>query len=55
MGAEVRLNGNPLNLGADDALPELKGTPTRSGKITFAPESITFLALPKAKNQNCRQ
>jgi gluconokinase len=34
--------------GADDAFPELKGAPTPSGKITLAPASIIFLAMPEA-------
>ncbi len=49
----VLLNGNELKLGADDALPDLKGTATHAGKITFAPASITFLALPDARNASC--
>jgi hypothetical protein len=51
----VLLNGNELKLGAEDALPVLKGTATRSGKVTFAPVSITFLALPDAHNATCQQ
>lgn len=50
----VQLNGVELQLGADDALPELKGIATHSGPITFAPASITFLAVPKAHNASCR-
>ncbi|MGA3161581.1 MAG: hypothetical protein ABSC77_10215 [Terracidiphilus sp.] len=50
----VQLNGMELQLGAEDALPELKGVATRSGQITFAPASITFLAIPKAGNASCR-
>jgi len=50
----VFLNGSELNLGPDDALPELHGTATRAGKITFAPASITFLAFPDARNINCQ-
>ena len=52
---QVQLNGSDLKLGADDAFPELKGAPTPSGKITFAPASITFLALPEAHNASCQQ
>jgi hypothetical protein len=50
----VQLNGKELQLGAEDTLPELKGIATQSGPITFAPASITFLALPKAQNPSCR-
>jgi hypothetical protein len=52
---QVQLNGADLKLGADDALPALKGTVTKPGEITFAPASITFLALPKAHNASCQQ
>jgi hypothetical protein len=51
----VQLNGVELQLGADDNLPELKGTASRSGAFEFAPASITFLAMPKAHNTSCRQ
>jgi hypothetical protein len=50
----VELNGVELKLGVDDALPELKGTQTPAGEVSFAPESITFLAMPKARNASCQ-
>jgi len=50
----VELNGTELKLGSDDTLPQLKAIPTRSGALTFAPASITFLVIPKAKNPSCR-
>jgi hypothetical protein len=50
----VLLNGKELKLGADDALPELKGKAAHAGKVTFAPASITFLALPDAHNASCQ-
>lgn len=50
----VELNGRELRLGADDSLPALAGTATQAGDVTFAPASITFLAIPKAKNAACR-
>jgi hypothetical protein len=53
-GKVVELNGAELQLAAGDALPELKGAATRSGAVTFAPASITFLAIPKANNAACR-
>jgi heparanase len=52
--SSVELNGRELKLGADDSLPQLTGTPTQAGNLTFAPASITFLALPKANNAACR-
>jgi hypothetical protein len=51
---QVELNGVSLQLGANDALPEIKGVSTRSGKVSFAPVSITFLAIPKARNASCQ-
>lgn len=50
----VLLNGSALKLGADDALPRMEGTPAPAGAVTFAPASITFLALPNANNASCR-
>jgi hypothetical protein len=50
----VQLNGADLQLGAEDALPELKGFATHKGQIEFAPASITFLAIPKARNASCQ-
>ncbi len=50
----VQLNGTELKLGTDDGLPPFTGVPTGSGHITFAPATISFLAIPTAKNANCR-
>jgi heparanase len=55
MDKQVQLNGAELSLGADDALPQLKGTATKAGQVTFAPTSITFLAMPSAHNASCQQ
>lgn len=44
----VWLNGEVLQLRADDALPRLAGVPAPAGEISFAPATITFLAAPKA-------
>jgi heparanase 1 len=52
--SHVQLNGVELQLGAGDTLPEIKGTATSSGQVTFAPVSITFLAIPKAHNSSCQ-
>jgi heparanase 1 len=51
---EVRLNGSALKLGADDRLPSMEGDPTEAGISTFAPATITFLAMPTAANGACR-
>ena len=50
----VQLNGTELKLGAGDALPQLAGASTQSREVTFAPASITFLAIPTANNASCR-
>ncbi len=50
----VQLNGTELKLGAGDAVPQLAGAPTQSGEITFAPATISFLAIPTANNASCR-
>jgi len=48
------LNGKQLKLNGNDALPAIEGVSTKSGKIEFAPASITFLTLPEAANQACQ-
>jgi heparanase len=53
MDTTVLLNGLDLKLGADDALPKLTGASTPAGDLTFAPASITFLAVPNANNASC--
>jgi len=49
MDRDVLLNRTPLRLGSDDALPAMAGEATAAGAITFAPASITFLAVPSAR------
>jgi heparanase len=53
-GTRVRLNNDELRLGVDDTLPQLIGAATPTGDLTFAPTTITFLALPHAQNEACR-
>jgi Glycosyl hydrolase family 79, N-terminal domain len=43
-GCDIRMNGTPLRLTADDALPALDGLSIPAGPILFPPASITFLA-----------
>lgn len=50
----IQMNGNELTLGADDAMPQLPGELTRSGHLTFAPATITFLIFPKVGNNVCQ-
>jgi hypothetical protein len=53
-GARVQLNGKELMLGAHDEVPDLVGVPVAAGDISFEPATITFLALPAAKNSACK-
>jgi Glycosyl hydrolase family 79, N-terminal domain len=50
----LRLNGHALKLGATDDLPDITGVPVPAGTLTFAPATITFLAIPAAANGACR-
>ncbi|MDQ2774819.1 MAG: hypothetical protein M3Y57_07840 [Acidobacteriota bacterium] len=50
----VQLNGTELKLGADDALPPFTDVPTGSVHVTFAPATISFVAIPMANNASCR-
>ncbi|MGB8398275.1 hypothetical protein [Bradyrhizobium sp.] len=50
----VRLNGVPLEREPKDDFPRLAGIPTAAGALTFAPTTITFLAIPAADNGACR-
>jgi heparanase 1 len=52
---DTLLNGRRLELGAHDALPTLKGASAASGPIVFAPQTITFIAIPTAANPACTQ
>ena len=51
----MRLNGSALALGADDAPPALTAVVTDAGLVTFAPATISFLAVPAAANDACRE
>jgi len=54
MDNKVDLNGSELKLEADGNLPQVAGKSHASGHVTFAPASITFLAVSNAGNTNCR-
>lgn len=49
----VQLNGTELNATSDGDLPPITGDPIHSGKVVFAPTSITFLGIPNARNSSC--
>jgi heparanase 1 len=50
----ISLNGATLDLTTDGSFPKLTGKSVPSGDLTLASETITFIALPKAKNADCR-
>jgi heparanase len=50
----VQLNGKTLELNSDGDIPAFVGERTRTGSISVAPASITFLAIPDANNSSCR-
>jgi hypothetical protein len=50
----VQLNGRPLELGADDDIPDLQGAPTQPGRLELAPATITFFAIAAAENRMCQ-
>jgi hypothetical protein len=54
LDARVRVNGTTLTLGEGDTLPSIPGAPTPAGPMTFAPATITFVAIPEAGNTACR-
>jgi heparanase len=53
-GKQVFLNGVELKLGENDSFPSLNGADAQAGKVSFAPASISFIAMPTAGNANCR-
>lgn len=52
--AAVRLNGRRLSLENGNRIPRLAGVPIPAGPMTFAPATITFLAMAEAGNRACR-
>jgi len=50
----VQLNRRTLALDVNDALPSITAAPTPAGVVTFAPATITFLAIPASANRACR-
>jgi hypothetical protein len=50
----IRLNGMPLALGANDALPALNGISSPAGTITISPATIMFIGVPGAGNNACK-
>lgn len=54
LSSTVQLNGVDVALTPTGDLPALGGAPQASGSISLAPASITFLAVPSARNAACR-
>lgn len=50
----VQVNGSTLQLNSDGDLPQVSGEPTRAGRVSFAPASITFLTISNASNSVCQ-
>jgi hypothetical protein len=50
----VQLSGKTLAMGADDEFPAIAASPIPAGIVTFAPATITFLAIPGAANPACQ-
>ena len=50
----LRLNGHALALRANDELPDIAGVAAPAGTLSFAPATITFLAIRDAGNRACR-
>jgi hypothetical protein len=53
LGSQVQLNGTGLVLAENGGLPEMQGVHQPRGSVLLAPASITFLAIPNAKNPSC--
>lgn len=49
----VLLNGRKLAVRPDGTLPAMAPAKAKAGLVSLAPTSITFVALPTAKNRSC--
>ncbi len=54
MDTAVLLNGTELKLSPDGDLPTIAGAKAPAGKVSLAPVSISFFAIPGANNSSCR-
>lgn len=54
LGTATMLNGTELKAAADGTLPAMDGAAQNAGTVELKPLSITFLAVPGAKNAACR-
>ncbi|MDP3676679.1 MAG: hypothetical protein Q8R44_16540 [Novosphingobium sp.] len=46
-------NGRALALRSDDTLPAMAPVRVKGGRVTLAPTSIAYIALPDVRNRNC--
>jgi heparanase 1 len=51
---DVELNGATLKVDASGDLPVIEGAATAAGSVSFAPGTITFLAIERSGNSACR-
>jgi len=51
---KVLLNGTALQAEKDGSLPAIQGKRIAAGALELAPESITFLTMPTARNASCK-
>ena len=49
----VLLNGNELRVASEGTLPSIEAQASKAGIASFAPLTITFLAMPAAGNPQC--
>ena len=54
MDVKVLMNGRELRLGDHDAVPVMQSAPEKPGRVSFAPASVTFLAIREAHNPACQ-
>jgi len=50
---DVELNGAALKVDDSGDLPAIKGAATAAGSVSFAPDTITFLAIERSGNSAC--
>jgi len=50
---DVELNGAALKVDGGGNLPPIEGAPTAAGSVSFAPGTITFLAIGRSGNSAC--
>ena len=51
---DVELNGAALKVDDSGDLPAIEGAATAAGSVSFAPGTITFLAIERSGNSACR-